>query len=234
MIDIHTHILPKMDDGSTSPAETAEMLKLLRQQGVEVVAATPHFYGNRETPEQFLRRREASFRQVAHSGEDLPQILFGAEIAYFAGVGCCEELIPMQLGNSRLLLVEMPFCAWTDRMINEICDIPEMLGLIPVLAHIDRYRNKKQFPKYCQQLKEQGVYFQCNANMFEGALDRRWALKQLQQGYIHFLGSDCHNLTSRAPNLELAAQAISKKLGDDTLAQLNKQAKALLFPDGKL
>ncbi len=229
MIDLHTHILPNMDDGSQSPQETLEMLELLGQQGVTTVAATPHFYPIKETPESFLRRREEATRRLPQDRQDLPQVILGAEIAYFSGLGCCEELIPMQLGDSRLLLVEMPFCAWTDRMINEICAIPEMLGLMPVLAHIDRYRNKKQFPRYCQQLKENGVYFQCNASMFEGGMDRRWALKQMKQGYIHFLGSDCHNLSNRIPNMDQAAQVIAKKLGENTLILMSRDTDDLLF-----
>lgn len=212
MIDLHTHILPAMDDGSANPEETAALLSLLQAQGVTMVVATPHFYAHRESPEQFLQRREQCFAKGDFSS--MPVIL-GAEVAYFAGMGSCSALLPLQLGSNGLLLVEMPFTPWNDRIIRDICNIPGFLGLTPVLAHVDRYRKASQFPKYCQQLLENGVLFQCNADVFDTLSGRKWALEQLRRNCIHFLGSDCHNLTTRPPKMDMARQVIEKKLGKD-------------------
>lgn len=230
MIDIHTHILPQMDDGSSCAEESAQLLSLLWQQGVSTVAATPHFYGIEEPPDTFLRRRDEAFTRLNQTGEAIPRIIPGAEVAYFSGIGSCEALKPLQLGDSGLLLVEMPFSPWSDRIVNEICSMSETLGLTPVLAHVDRYRHRNQFPKYRCQLMECGVYFQCNADIFGRRFDRRWALNQLNRGYIHFLGSDCHNMTKRPPNLQQAAEVITKKLGADALARFNARSESLLSP----
>ena len=64
MIDFHTHILPRMDDGSRSVEESLEMLDSMRQQGVKTVFATPHFYANDESVDSFLERREASLKAM--------------------------------------------------------------------------------------------------------------------------------------------------------------------------
>ena len=227
MIDLHTHILPGMDDGSRSPEETAKLLAKLQCQGVTTVAATPHFYA-RETPAAFLERRKTALAKMPPLGDHAPHIVLGAEVAYFSGMGNCEELIPLQIGNSRLLLVEMPFNDWSTRTIEDICEIPVHLGLIPVLAHINRYTGKQQFPKYKDILLQAGVSFQCNAEAFLAFRTRRWALNMLEKGYIHFLGTDCHNLTSRPPLLDKANATIEKKFGKVFLQQFHKNAEGLL------
>lgn len=227
MIDLHSHILPQMDDGSKSVEETAQLLKLLHQQGVTTVAATPHFYAQ-ESPDAFLERRQAAAEQISSLTESAPEILLGAEVAYFAGMGSSEALIPLQIGQTKLLLVEMPFQDWSERIIEDICQIPVQLGLIPVLAHINRYPGKQQFPKYKDLLLRSGVYFQCNAEAFLSPKSRRWALSMLKKGYIHILGSDCHNLTLRPPMLAQARSVIEKKLGSAALDRLDREAALLL------
>lgn len=226
MIDLHTHILPAMDDGSASAEETEKLIAMLRQQGVTTVAATPHFYPSRETPQDFLRRRQASLAQLPDA---LPiPLILGAEVTYFSGMSNCKELPLLQLGNTGLLLVEMPFTPWNSRMIEDVANISRTLGLIPVLAHVDRYRRGNQFPKYRQALLSNGALFQCNADVFETFSGRLWALGQLKEGYLHFLGSDCHNLVKRPPKLDLAKKFLEQKLGVEFLAQFHLQANSYL------
>lgn len=220
MVDIHTHILPKMDDGSSSVEETMELLRRLAKQGVDTVVATPHFYPQKDNPKAFLKRRAASFSMLPALEEDLPKILLGAEVGYFEGIGRSEELQQLQLGQTGLFLIEMPFRNWTDRMVEEICQIPSRLGLQPVLAHVNRYRRRSQLGKYGKSLLEKGVYFQCNAEAFNKVGCRSWALKACQEGQIHFLGSDCHNCTTRPPMLDTARNTILKKLGKAPLEEI--------------
>lgn len=229
MIDLHSHILPQMDDGSKSPKESSQLLDMLGQQGVSIVAATPHFYPNLETPQAFLERREIAAARLPVPTTKQPQILMGAEVAYFSGIGNCEDIIPLQIGNTKLLLIEMPFYSWSPRIVDEICRIPMQLGLIPVLAHVNRYRHKGQFPTYMQTLSENGALFQCNAEVFQTITGRRWAAKLLKNGYLHFLGSDCHNLTDRSPQLIPAEKFMQKTLGVSAWEQWNRNVENLIL-----
>ena len=233
MLDLHAHILPNIDDGSASPEETAALLDLLWQQGVTTVVATPHFYPMQEAPDSFLSRRQTAVEQMLPITENQPQVLLGAEVAYFSGIGTCEDMISLRIEHTNLLLIEMPFSFWSDRIVNEICEIPESLGLTPVLAHVDRYRSRDQFPKYCQQLMENGVLFQCNAEVLQSPFSRRWALKLLKQKQLHFLGSDSHNLTLRPPRLLQARAIIEKKLGAASFDEFNANTKTLFFSAAK-
>jgi len=227
MIDLHSHILPGVDDGSSSPKETADMLKLLVEQGVTTLAATPHFYPHNDTPEAFLERRAKAAEKMP-SVEGAPELLLGAEVAYFSGIGCSEEIVSLKIGDTKLLLIEMPFTPWSGRMIDDICDIPQQLHLTPVLAHIDRYLGKQQLPMYLPQLTGCGIHLQCNADSLLSWKTRRKILKLLRNGNIQFLGSDCHNLENRPPRLDEAIAVIDKHLGTDYIAEFSDYAERLL------
>ena len=228
MIDLHSHILPGMDDGSKDPEMSRAMLEQMHRQGTGTVVATPHFYARQHTPESFLERRAEAAAKMEYDPETAPQVLLGAEVAYFDGMSRSDDLIKLQLADSGLLLVEMPIGPWTMRMVQELYQLQTQLGLTPVLAHVDRYRRADQLPKYMRQLLSQGTLFQCNAYPFLHFLNRRWALGQLARGNIHFLGSDSHNLTDRAPNLQAAATVISRKLGAEFLDEMTSFSKDLL------
>lgn len=229
MIDLHSHILPQMDDGSSGVQETMMMLRESAKQGVDMIAATPHFYAHRENPAQFLRRREESFARIASGEAGLPVILLGAEVAYFNGMSGCDELRDMRIGQSDLLLVEMPFSNWSGRIVDEVCSLKEQLGVIPVLAHVNRYIDKSLFPRYQEQFRQSGVLFQCNAEAFSSFLGGRRAIDMLKKQNIHFLGSDCHNMNSRPPKLGDAAQKISRRLGEQVLEEMDRFARKMLF-----
>lgn len=218
MLDFHSHILPRMDDGSASEEMTLQMLEMLQKQGVTAVAATPHFYAWQDKPEKFLNRRQECFSRLP---ENLPvKILPGAEVAYFDGMHHSESLPSLQIGQTGLLLVEMPFGKWSGRMVQQLQQIAANRGLTPVLAHAERYR--RQLKQYLPALRDARILLQCNAEAFLHWKTRHWALKMVQKGYVDFLGTDAHNLTTRPPNYGQAAAYIEKKLGREVLTRLTK------------
>ena len=228
MIDLHSHILPGIDDGSPDVATTAKMLEEMADQGVEYLVATPHFYARRDNPEEFLARRNAALESLQRQPGALPKIYLGAEIAFFDNIGRSDLPEKLQIGNTGLVLIEMPFKPWTQGMIRQICDFQLQTGLVPVLAHVERYRGSQQMKKYNEELLNCGVLFQCNAEAFLQMRTRGWALKMLRQGKVHFLGTDSHNLTTRKPNLLEAVQMIRKKLGDEAVEYLMDFSAAML------
>lgn len=229
MIDIHSHILPGIDDGSKSVEMSLEMLGISARQGVHTIVATPHFYPTRNTPEKFYADRQAAWEQLQpRLTEDMPKVLLGAEVAYFDGLSRSQKLEDMRLGDSRLLLVEMPMRPWTDTMVEEVASISHRLGLQPVLAHIDRYLKGNQLPRYLDYLLSEEVLLQASAEAFLRFSERGKMLKLVKQGLIDFLGSDAHNLDIRKPNTDLAAQVITKKLGAEALSDLTARSAELL------
>ena len=124
MIDIHTHILPGMDDGSVSLEESLAMAKESARQGVRLLAATPHFYATQEDPNSFLRRREKSLALLESAWQDsFPTLLVGAEVRYFDGISRVEKIAHLTLDHTRILLLEMPFTSWSRRMVEEVVEL---------------------------------------------------------------------------------------------------------------
>lgn len=227
MIDLHSHVLPNMDDGSGSVEESVAMLLESARYGIRYVTATPHFYPAESTPEQFLERREAAADRLwAAWRPGLPELLLGAEVQFFEGISCAEEIDRLTLGG-RLLLLEMPFCPWTDRMISEVVLLHEQRGLEVVLAHIEQYF-RWQPKELWDELQDLRLLMQCNADFFLDWRTRRKARRMLAEGKIHLLGSDAHNMTSRPPRLGKALAS----LGERERQVLEWNARRLLPVEG--
>lgn len=221
MVDFHSHILPNIDDGSQSLAESLELLERSAAQGVTAIAATPHFYAGQDNPEQFLsRRQEAAQRLKEVWRPHFPELRLGAEVYYYPGIRLTDDLYKMRLEGTNLLMVEMPFSDWSGRMVDEILDLNEDVQV--VLAHAERYLRYAKKPVWAELL-DNGILMQTNASFFLHWTEKRKAMKFLKNGYIQFLGSDCHNLTTRPPKLGEALEAISRSLGAEQV-QLLKEA----------
>ena len=231
-IDFHSHILPGIDDGSQSVAESIEMLKMEAEQGVRHVVATPHFYPGSDRPERFLRRRrdaELRLREEMQKYPDLPQISVGAEVFYFYGISNSDTLSDLTIENKRYILLEMPDIPWTSRMFDEIEQIYIKQGIVPVIAHIDRYIAPFQTHGILKRLSEMPVVVQANAGFFLRVSTRSMALRMLRKNQIQILGSDCHNVAKRPPNLGTAYQLIEDRLGASMVNRINQCGADILF-----
>lgn len=223
MLDIHSHILPKMDDGSKSVEMSVEMLRSSKEQGVTTMVSTSHFYADREDPEHFLRRRRHAAEKIESAISDLGlQVFFGAEVLYFPGIAQSEAVRSLAIEGTSLILIEMPFYTWSQKIFDELQNFRNSSGLQIVLAHIERYRRLQPRAIY-EQLFEYPFYFQINAEAFSSFSTRRLAMKLIDRNKLHFLGTDCHNITSRPPNMEIAGQAIEKKLSPAAWKTLTRE-----------
>lgn len=228
MVDFHTHILPEMDDGSRTAAQSIQMLERLSQQGVDTVALTPHFYGMQESPGHFLLRREESLEKLAGALSDgLPALRVGAEVLYFRGISRMKELYDLRLSGTKVLLLEMPFEPWDSYAVQEVRDLSCDPGLVVLLAHIDRYL-AWQNDRVWDTLLGSGVKMQANAAFFTGFLQRKKACRMLSRGMIHVLGTDCHNMDTRSPNMDQAIDGIIRQMGDHAAGYLQHCSREFL------
>lgn len=220
LIDFHSHILPGIDDGSKSLEMSIQMLRMEAQQGVERVIATPHFYPQYDTPERFLRRRgdaEVTLREEMQKHTGLPALSVGAEVYYFPGISDSEVISELTIDQKRCILIEMPTSSWTEAMYRELEGIYVKRGLIPIVAHIDRYIGRFHNRGILKRLEHMPVLIQANAEFFLEKNTTSMALRMLKKDGIHLLGSDCHDLSSRKPNLQGALELINRRLGRDAM-----------------
>lgn len=216
VIDFHSHILPGIDDGSQSIEETIALLQMEAEQGIDCVVATPHFYPQYDTPERFLEKRaraETVLREEMEKYTGLPQVIVGAEVYYFNGIGDSEQVKLLTIAQKRCILVEMPAGHWTDSMYRDLEGLYTKQNLIPIIAHVDRYFGRFRTYQIPQRLSQLPVLVQANASFFLDKSSARMALRMLKKDQIHLLGSDCHNTSSRMPNVGQALELIEKRLG---------------------
>lgn len=231
IIDFHTHILPNVDDGSHSIEETAALLRLESEQGISHVIATPHFYPQNDKPDRFLRRRAAAAEQLEEllsQDPTLPQVTLGAEVHYFRGIGNTDALPDFTIGGGRHILIEMPSPPWTEVMYRDLENIYVKKNLVPIIAHIDRYITPLRTFRIPAHLDELPVLVQANGEFFLRRTSCRMALKMLSEERIQLLGSDCHNVSTRKPNLAAAIELIRKRLGEDAFASVLSAQRGIL------
>ena len=229
LTDFHTHILPGVDDGSDSLERSLAMLQKEREHGLRRVVLTPHFYPVQDSPERFLRRRSDAFARLQDAvGEDGPELILGAEVYYFSGIGDCDALSELTIGKKRFMLVEMPFASWTDTMFRDLENLYIKQNIVPIMAHLDRYIRPLSSGKIFRRLESMPVMVQANAEFFTNRSTSNWAMKLLRAGKIHLLGSDCHNTGSRAPNLGPALELIQTRLGESALETIEENEEQVL------
>lgn len=231
VIDFHTHILPGIDDGSASVEESIALLKMEKKQGIQRVVATPHFYAQHDTPERFLRRRnraEIMLREALDVHSDLPEIKIGAEVYFFHGISDSDAISELTIDSKRCILIEMPVSPWTESMYRELEGLYVKRGITPIVAHVDRYIGRFRTFGIPQRLSELPVLVQANAEFFLNRSTSSMAMRMLKNDQIHLLGTDCHNLRTRKPNLEEAVTLISKRLGDGAIKRIHAYERDLL------
>lgn len=232
MTDLHMHVLPGMDDGSRDTGTSIAMLERSAAYGVDTVAATPHFYAQDNDISRYLARRGTACERLLEAAggrEDLPALRLGAEVLYFSGMSAVDSLDRLCLEGTKLLLLEMPFAPWTDRMLREV-EILQRGGIQVVAAHVERYM-LMQPRRTMEAFLDLGVLVQCNGAFFLSRRTARRALGMFRRGEIHFLGSDAHNMRARPPELGKALDCIEKKLGRDALARLEANERLYLGTD---
>ena len=229
IIDFHSHVLPGIDDGSRNAEMTKAMLEETYRRRIRKLVATPHFYPSRMEKESFLKRREAAARSLLniYDKDTVPVVYLGAEVAFYPAIASTDGIRDLCIVGTDTLLVEMPFDRWSNADIDSILELRNTLSLNVVIAHIERYASyqRKDTLPY---LVENGIFIQSNSEYFTSFGTRREALKLLEKGYIHVLGSDMHDTSSRPQNLDEAKDEIRKHLGVEYLVFLLDNTKKLL------
>ena len=231
MIDVHTHVLPGVDDGARNTEMALEMLRESAKQGIKHVIATPHFYAESDTPDRFITRRDnalAKLRDAASAEKGLPEIISGAEISYFEGIGDCYDIRRLRIEGSKTVLLEMPMIPWNARMKREVWNIFDKMGTVPVIAHIDRYIEAFRDKKVIDYFDEFPVVIQASSEFFINRKTSSLALKLLKKGKIHLVGSDMHNMTTRPQTMREAFNIIDKKLGREAIERIERMEAAVL------
>ena len=196
MIDIHSHIIPNVDDGARSVEETFNILKEAQEAGFTDVILTSHF---------LLNYYETNAQELIFWKEKLQEVLKkqGTKINLHSGMEIyitnqMEELLEnkkiLTLANSRYMLIELPL-ATNVKYFDYVVYYLEAKGIKPIIAHPERYKCVQKDPDIVEEYIEKGCLIQCNygsiVNLY-GREAEKTIKTILKKNQVHFLGSDVH------------------------------------------
>ncbi len=205
LTDYHCHILPDMDDGAQDAETALEMIEMMREQGVERIIATPHFYAHEERSlTEYLLRREDAFESIADFAA-VPDIILGAEVAVEHGISKIHGIEQLAVEDSDMILLELPYRDLEDWMLEEINAVSSEYGLKIILAHVHRYMQYYS-PENLGKLLGIDAVFQFNNDSFLVPEEKELLERVLKAGIQVVFGSDSHNTDGRAPNWDIITE----------------------------
>ena len=216
MVDLHAHILPRIDDGPTSDGDTVEMARMAATDGATVVACTPHRgYRYDTTPGQVLTGIAGAQSAIDAASVEL-RLVPGLEIAIDRALAMDEaELRAATLGGTgRWLLIEMPFQGWPLEL-SDLLTALEVRGFGVVIAHPERAQAVQTSPDRMRDIVGRGALVQLTAASItgdNGPRPKRCAEQLLRSGFAHVIASDMHAPTWRPPGLSEAVAAAATAL----------------------
>lgn len=215
LTDMHSHILPGVDDGARDIEETLDVLRMAKEQRVSRIILTPHFHPGRyqvSADEVLAKMKEI---QAACDKEGIDIKLYpGHECYYYSGlVEDLESGKALTLAGSHYVLVEFDTDSRLSTIISGLFSIREA-GYEPILAHFERYETLED-EDHLETLKEHGYLLQMNFDMlvFKDRFFKKnpWRIL-VQEGYADFLGSDCHGMNFRPLQIDKAMKWIGSNL----------------------
>ncbi|MDD6621048.1 MAG: hypothetical protein PUE75_08225 [Eubacteriales bacterium] len=239
MIDIHSHVLPFVDDGSDSLELSFEMLKMASQGSTKGIVLTPHsnLY---EYDKNLLYELEFvfdAFKEKVKNQKIPIEIYLGGEV--FAGQGVLEyaekRLLPT-INNSRFMLIEFDFYS-SSAYIKSITKKLSRMGYVPIVAHPERYECVKKSPSLSMDFMNCGGLLQVNKGAVAGDFgiaSKETAFELINHKTAQFIASDAHNLEGRNTDMELAYSIVADEFDDKTAERLFSVNPQTVINNGRL
>jgi protein-tyrosine phosphatase len=235
LIDLHSHILPGVDDGARTMEEAVEIGRSAVADGIETIAATPHVRDDYPTEAETMERLVAEVRAaLAEAGVPL-RLQTGGEVA----IDRLDRLEPDELkrfglgGNPAYLLVEFPYFGWPLDLPGQLFKL-RLAGIEAVLAHPERNADVQAEPERLEAVVESGALVQLTAASLDGRLGRApraTGLRLVELGLAHLIASDAHHPGIRTVGMAAAAEAVG---GEDLARWLTVDMPRAIVEDGPL
>ncbi|MCQ2550374.1 MAG: hypothetical protein MJ134_10095 [Lachnospiraceae bacterium] len=225
-IDIHSHILPSVDDGSKGLRQSLRMAQIAYQEGIREIIVTPHNHPGRHMKMASINRilEKMELLQRKLNAEQIPIRLYsGSELFYRKDLGReLEEGKVLTLLDTQHILVEFDPNHSVDYIRAGLLELIS-LGYDPVLAHVERYDRLFDDPEDLFQIKDYGVDFQVNCGSLLAAVTSSYRKRSrflLKENIIDMVATDCHSDGARAPRMLECAAFLEKKVGIKRAQQL--------------
>lgn len=230
MIDLHTHILPHIDDGATSWDNAIAMVRHAVADSVGTLVATPHSHHVRGRD---IRAATSHLQELADAQGVTVTILPGSEVRIVAGLDAAWRAGELQaIADGPWLLLELPLHdEWPLPLVLNAIERLRAEGARPILAHAERYPFVHKRPTVVAEIVALDVPVQVNAaSLFyrETDPDRRTADALVRAGLAHLIASDAHNVRYRPPGIRGALARVAEMAGRDVAARMQDLAQAIV------
>ncbi|MEK3683090.1 tyrosine-protein phosphatase [Paenibacillus sp. FSL R10-2736] len=220
MIDIHSHILPFMDDGAADVDAALAMAQDANNDGITTVIATPHHAnGVYMNPAPDIEAAVRLLNEKLQEAGNPLQVLPGQEIRIYGDLlDDLEKGQLLTLAGSRYILLEMP-SSRVPRNMEETCHELIIQGYVPVIAHPERNAEVAENPSKLERLTELGALGQLTAQSLAGTFGsklQKLSIDLCRRGTIHVIASDAHDSSNRPFGLSEAYEVVKKHLGNET------------------
>lgn len=214
-IDIHSHVLPCMDDGAGDMETALEMLRIAQAEGISDIIVTPHYTSGRFRADSRRLQEQLDMLREKVLEEGLSVNLYSGTEVYYRG-GLEEKFESGEfctMNGTEYVLVE--FSPTEDYLgIRTAVDDLFCMGMHPILAHVERYQCLCKSPQYLRELKNMGCEFQVNAGSVTGEsgfVIKRRVHRLLKEELIDYIGTDAHDVGMRKPAIKKSARILYKK-----------------------
>ena len=235
IMDIHTHILPGVDDGAGNMEEALALLRLASDDGTQAILLTPHYRPPHKANPQILQVAANALREAARQENLKIRLLLGQEVRYQSEFPQKhKEGLFLPMAKSRYMLLEFSTIAFNNQILAGVRDCLAC-GYIPILAHAERYDALRCDSDLLEQVLRLGARIQLNADSVMGKTGfrvKRFCHRLLKAEKVHFIASDAHDLRLRPPTLSKCYARVSKKYGEKYARRLFWQNPRALA-DGK-
>lgn len=234
MTDLHCHILPGIDDGAKNVDISMELLRREYADGVRNIAFTSHFNSERTTVEAFVEKRQRAYEQLMEALKAEPmdfRFKLGSEV-FFSPKLCELDVRALCMGNTSYMLIEFPTTHKPHFIKQTLYSLQEE-GIVPLIAHIERYPYVLDDPTLLYEWVAAGAYAQINAGALLDAKLRKKLCKFITWGLVHFISTDTHSLDKRPPQMAEGIRVLEKMLGADEAARIVNNGDEL-FDDYEL
>ena len=224
MIDIHSHLIPNVDDGAKSPEETIELIKEAREAGITDIILTPHYIINSyEQNAETLILLKDKLQQIINSENIKVNLHIGMEVYITDNlVEILKQNKILTLAGSKYLLMELPLntnVQYLDMVIFKLIEN----NIIPIIAHPERYKFVQEDPSKVRELIESGCLIQSNIGSILGIYGKK-AKKTIKylliNDLINFIATDTHRKNTIYPLLEKGIKKIEKITGKEKAEEL--------------
>lgn len=232
LTDFHNHFLPHIDDGAETAAVSARICDYSWAQGIKRIIATPHFYPEKESVKDFLRRRSnaySSYRKYASAFASLT-IQLGAEIALSEGISLIDNFDKLTIARSPYIFIELPVFQFDKWIFSELNCILYRHKFIPIFSNIERYQIAYPSEAFESLLKTPKAIFQINTRSLLNQKTGLIIKDLLRKNRMVLFGSNAHNMNSRAPEWSVARERLISLLGNTQYNILVLQNNAFLNP----